>query len=96
MVGSCLTGRITGADAAMDALAFSPDGRSLVTGGRLNPTVVWDSVLWADPEIDDGAASRQLDLMCQLAGKKNLTQEQWDIAFKGTSIADDRHDTCPS
>ena len=80
----------------IDALAFSLDGDTLFTGGRLNPTVAWDSVLWVDPEAEPKVGSRQIDLMCQLAGNKNLTQEQWKLAFAGTPLDDDRHETCPT
>ena len=57
--GSCLTGHYgLNGTSAIDALAFSPDGRTLLTGGRLNPTVAWDSVLWADPETDPDGRHR--------------------------------------
>ena len=72
-VGSCLTARYAPSRSVIDALAFSPDGDTLFTGGRLNPTVAWDSVLWVDPEAEPKVGSRQIDLMCQLAGNKNLT-----------------------
>ena len=64
----------------LTALAFTPDGDSLVTGGPQDTAIVWD----LDPE-------RLIDRACDLAGR-NLTRGEWELYMpEGTPY----RKTCP-
>jgi WD40 repeat protein len=88
--GCCLNGlhESSSGVSAIDTLAFDPSGRELVTAGRSNPLVAWNSALW----------SRDLTTLraegCRLAGR-NLTQEEWNELFRDTRLENHRHKTCP-
>ena len=74
--------------AAIDALAFSPDGGTLYTAGRRNPIVAWSGQLWAR----DHATMQRL--ACDLVGDRNLTPDEARDVFRGTRLADSPPATC--
>jgi WD40 repeat protein len=84
----CLIGAFSFGDRnAMNAVAFDPKGRSLLTTGAAEPVVAWDSTLWAADEKALSVAA------CRLAGR-NLTAEEWNAVFFRTKLAGRRHKTC--
>jgi WD40 repeat protein len=84
----CLIGAFSFGDKnAMNAVAFDPKGRSLLTTGVAEPVVEWDSTLWAADEKALTAAA------CRLAGR-NLTAAEWNAVFFRTKLAGRRHKTC--
>jgi WD40 repeat protein len=89
-VGSpwCLVGSVYGGDNSVDALAFDPTARALLTTGRGQPVIAWDDVLWGgadDAEIESA--------VCRFA-RRELTVAEWKYAFADTRLEDDRHMTC--
>ena len=75
----------------ISALAFLHDG-TLLSAGQSNPVVAWNSVLW-DERTDEQASERVSGAACRLAAR-NLTKDEWDQAFGGTELAQQRHRTC--
>ena len=66
-----------GDNEALQALAFAPGDRFLVTGGRQVPIVVWSSDLWS---ADVETLRRDV---CQIV-QRDLTTEEWDDFFADT------------
>ena len=90
---SCLTEHSSNHNlSAIWAVSFRHDGSGLLAAGDGNPLVEWSSVLWAESGDDQHTVA---DAVCRLAGR-NLTQDEWNVAFVGTQIADGRDRTCPS
>jgi WD40 repeat protein len=69
-------------------LEFLPDGH-LLSAGQDNPVVEWKPALWdeADPSVDAE--------VCRLAGR-DLSADEWNLAFAGTTLENKRHATCPT
>ena len=61
-------------------VAFTPDGKALLTGGIDNPVVAWSSALWSDSRKEIDVAFCSFDLPA-------LTKTQWSSAFYGTPLA---------
>jgi WD40 repeat protein len=91
---ACLTQHFSRSNrSSIVALAFLPDGSGLLSAGRSNPVVRWDSILWLEPD-DDASLARLGEQICQLA-RRNLSEGEWNDAFAGTVLEDQRHATCP-
>ncbi len=91
--GSCLSQHYSGANlSGIFSLVFLPDG-TLLSAGRSNPVIAWDPILWSGVD-DAGSSARVGELVCDLA-RRNLTEDEWDDAFVGTLLEDERRETCP-
>jgi WD40 repeat protein len=89
---SCLLGHYSPTAQGVESIQFVDDGTSLLTAGDGNPIVAWDSILWSQKDDNQTAGALSADV-CALAGR-NLTANQWDEIFAGTTLAEDRHQTC--
>jgi WD40 repeat protein len=93
--GDCLLGygtdntRLTG----IFALAFTPDGTTLLSAGEGNPLVAWSSLFWS------GDRTALQDAVCRFAGAeglRTLTSDERRIAFLQTPLASrSAKPTCP-
>ncbi|MGN6586665.1 MAG: nSTAND1 domain-containing NTPase [Solirubrobacterales bacterium] len=95
---SCLRGYNTsvlkqnGGIEAMRFVRLSSGATVLLTAGRGQPIVAWNSLLWnlSDSAPAEEAIARDV---CALAGR-NLNPDEWSAAFASTSFAGDPHETC--
>ncbi len=97
-IGHCLRGHSTELinGIGITSVRFAPvrkGGTVLLTAGTGQPIVAWDSILWNlsdDDRVDEAIAGD----VCELAGR-NLTTYEWSAIFDSTTLAGDRHKTCP-
>jgi WD40 repeat protein len=80
----------------IEATTFArlPDGETaLMTAGKAEPIVAWNSLLW---NLDDSQQASQSirDDVCALA-RRNLREHEWSAVFASTKLAGDRRQTCP-
>lgn len=70
-----------------------PGGETiLLTAGRGQPIVAWDSLLWSLGDSDE-VEEEVTEAVCALADR-NLREDEWEAVFASTDFADDYHETC--
>lgn len=69
-----------------------PGGEVLLTAGRGQPIVAWDSLLWDLGEGDE-VEEEVTEAVCALAGD-SLRPKEWRAAFASTDFGDDYRETC--
>jgi WD40 repeat protein len=96
--GACLLGHSTessenGGITSVKFARLARGGTVLLTAGTAQPIVAWSSDLW-NLGHNDRVDQAITEDVCELAGR-NMTVYEWNTIFSSTSVADDRHKTCP-